>query len=40
MSVKKLILFSLNKQNGLSFVKEQLFEEHKYVGKEKNTFVK
>jgi acetyltransferase-like isoleucine patch superfamily enzyme len=30
--------FSINKQNGLSFVKEQLFEEHRYVDQEKKYF--
>jgi len=30
--------FSVNKQNGLSFVNEQLFEEHLYVDKENKYF--
>ena len=30
--------FSVNKQNGLSFVNEQLFEEHLYVDEEKKYF--
>jgi acetyltransferase-like isoleucine patch superfamily enzyme len=32
--------YSLNSQTGLSFAKEQLFEEHKFIDKEKKYFCK
>jgi len=32
--------YSLKKQNGLCFVKEQLFEEHKYIDNEKKYYCK